>query len=113
MKAVLINSNNVVENIIVWDDSCQEIPGFKHVIVDDSVAVGIGWTCDPATNELHSNVDPESWKNGLSNLELRRFSYPPMTDYLDAAYWQSQGDDSKMNAYLAAVEAVKTLYPKN
>jgi hypothetical protein len=42
----------------------------------------------------------------------RKREYPPMTDYLDAVYWQSQGDDSKMAAYLAAIEAVKAKYPK-
>jgi hypothetical protein len=44
--------------------------------------------------------------------QLRSFEYPPMADYLDAVYWQSKGDDSKMTAYLAAVEAVKSKYPK-
>ena len=38
--------------------------------------------------------------------------YPPMTDLADALYWQSKGDESKMTAYLAAVEAVKLKYPK-
>lgn len=47
-----------------------------------------------------------------SHMEPRRAEYPPMTDYLDAVYWQAQGDDSKMTAYLAAVEAVKQKYPK-
>jgi hypothetical protein len=35
-----------------------------------------------------------------------------MADYLDAVYWQSQGDATKMTAYLAAVETVKLAYPK-
>lgn len=38
--------------------------------------------------------------------------YPPLTDLADALYWQSQGDESKMTAYLAAVDAVKAKYPK-
>jgi hypothetical protein len=42
----------------------------------------------------------------------RKPEYPPMEDYLDAVYWQSQGDGTKMTAYLAAVEAVKQRYPK-
>ena len=42
----------------------------------------------------------------------RQVAYPPMADYLDAVYWQSQGDNTKMTAYLAAVEAVKLAYPK-
>lgn len=42
----------------------------------------------------------------------RRREYPPLTDLADALYWQSQGDQTKMDAYLAAVEAVKIKYPK-
>lgn len=44
--------------------------------------------------------------------QKRKYEYPPMSDYLDAVYWQSQGDDTKMTAYLAAVAAVKEKYPK-
>lgn len=44
--------------------------------------------------------------------DLRRVSYPPLADFTDAIYWQSQGDNSKMDAYLAKVEAVKLQYPK-
>jgi hypothetical protein len=43
---------------------------------------------------------------------LRQSEYPPLADLADAMYWQSQGDDSKMTAYLSAVEAVKIKYPK-
>jgi hypothetical protein len=42
----------------------------------------------------------------------RRVEYPPLADLADALYWQSQGDESKMTAYLAAVDAVKAKYPK-
>ena len=43
---------------------------------------------------------------------LRKPEYPPLADLADALYWQSQGDESKMTAYLAAVDAVKQKYPK-
>lgn len=42
----------------------------------------------------------------------RQPEYPPLADLADAIYWQSQGDESKMTAYLAAVDAVKQKYPK-
>lgn len=42
----------------------------------------------------------------------RQPEYPPLADLADALYWQAQGDESKMTAYLAAVEAVKQKYPK-
>jgi hypothetical protein len=43
---------------------------------------------------------------------LRQPEYPPLADLADALYWQSKGNDIKMAAYLAAVDAVKTRYPK-
>lgn len=43
---------------------------------------------------------------------LRAPEYPPVTDLADAIFWQQQGDDSKMAAYVAACEAVKAKYPK-
>lgn len=43
---------------------------------------------------------------------LRGPEYPPLTELADAIFWQQQGDDSKMEAYVAACEAVKAKYPK-
>lgn len=45
--------------------------------------------------------------------QLRQAEYPPLADLADALYWQSQGDDSKMTAYIAACDAVKQKYPKD
>ena len=42
----------------------------------------------------------------------RQPEYPPLQDLADAFYWQNKGDSSKMQAYLAACEAVKQKYPK-
>lgn len=42
----------------------------------------------------------------------RKPEYPPLADFADAYYWAQNGDDTKMQAYLAAVEAVKLKYPK-
>jgi len=43
---------------------------------------------------------------------LRAKEYPPHSDYLDAVYWRENGDETKMQAYLAACNAVKIKYPK-
>lgn len=43
---------------------------------------------------------------------LRAPEYPPLSELADAIYWQSQGDESKMVAYLEKVAAVKEKYPK-
>jgi hypothetical protein len=42
----------------------------------------------------------------------RQPEYPPLQDLADALYWQSKGDNSKLQAYLASCEAVKQKYPK-
>lgn len=47
-----------------------------------------------------------------SYADLRRRSYPSASELGDALFWQSKGDNSRMEAYLAACEAVKLRYPK-
>lgn len=49
----------------------------------------------------------------VSYQEQRRMAYPPLSEFADAMYWQAQGDDSKMQAYMAAVDAVKAQFPKS
>jgi chlorite dismutase len=44
--------------------------------------------------------------------EDRRYLYPPLTDFADAMYWNSKGDSTKLKAYYAACEKVKTDNPK-
>jgi hypothetical protein len=43
----------------------------------------------------------------------RASEYPPLADFMDAVYWQSVGDDTKMCEYLAEVSRVKALFPKS
>lgn len=43
---------------------------------------------------------------------LRQPEYPTLDKLADAIYWQQQGDNSKMEAYLALVDEVKNKYPK-
>ena len=51
-------------------------------------------------------IDPDTYKRN------RAKEYPPLTDLADALYHQSKGDETKLTAYLAKCEAVKTKYPK-
>jgi hypothetical protein len=44
--------------------------------------------------------------------EQRAMAYPPVSELGDALYWQTKGDNSKIEAYLAKCEAVKAQYPK-
>jgi len=46
-------------------------------------------------------------------IENRQREYPLLADLADALYHQSKGDETKLTAYLAKCEAVKTKYPKS
>ena len=61
-------------------------------------------------NEELDRIELEESK--LEYQRNRKVEYPPLADLADALYWQAQGDETKMTAYLAAVEAVKQKYPK-
>ncbi len=43
---------------------------------------------------------------------VRRPLYPSLGDFADAMYWNSKGDSTKLEAYYAACEKVKTDNPK-
>ena len=43
---------------------------------------------------------------------VRKHLYPSLGDFADAMYWNSKGDSSKLTAYYAACEKVKTDNPK-
>jgi hypothetical protein len=78
---------------------------------------GITWLDEqqskPTKEELTLEADRiQAEYDSKEYQRLRAPEYPPMADYLDAVYWQSKGDNTKMDAYLAAVEAVKSKYPK-
>jgi len=47
-----------------------------------------------------------------AHIEPRKRAYPDLGEFADAMYWASKGDDTKLNEYYAAVEAVKTSIPK-
>lgn len=44
--------------------------------------------------------------------QIRERAYPPLAMLADAIYWQSKGDNSKMDTYLAQCAAVKAQFPK-
>ena len=50
--------------------------------------------------------------NKLNNQTVRQPLYPSLGDFADAMYWNSKGDASKLTAYYAACEKVKTDNPK-
>tara|TARA_B100000700_G_scaffold201891_1_gene222036 strand:- start:268 stop:573 length:306 start_codon:yes stop_codon:yes gene_type:complete len=63
-------------------------------------------TEDQITAEINRLTSLESYQ------KPRRDTYPPLTDFADAMYWNSKGDSSKLTAYYAACEKVKSDNPK-
>jgi len=60
MKYAVINSSNIVENIIVWDGSAPYNPGAGMTLVEiqNNVFCAIGWIYDPST-QTFTNPNPE------------------------------------------------------
>lgn len=42
----------------------------------------------------------------------RQPEYPSLATFADAYYWAQKGDNTKMDEYVAACDAVKAKYPK-
>ena len=61
-------------------------------------------------DEARKTLDEEYEK--IKYKEIREPLYPPLEDFADAMYWNSKGDSSKLTAYYAACEKVKTDNPK-
>jgi hypothetical protein len=79
---------------------------------------GLNWLDTEQTKPTPQEINTEIERLKQQELstyyqQLRAPEYPPLSEFADAMYWQSQGDDSKMTAYLAACEAVKLKYPKD
>lgn len=100
-----------------WELKAAEISWITdetgNVIPDPETFV---WS-DPSPMPTKQQIEAEAlnqrnlWEQNLYQ-EKRRIEYPGLDVLADALYWQQQGDESKMTAYLAAVEAVKVKYPK-
>jgi hypothetical protein len=94
-----------------------------------SLRPGTAWTLDGETYEgltwLDNQQSAPSKEEVLNEAERlrqiavslryqaeRRHKYPPMSEFADAMYWASKGDQTKLDAYYADCEAVKIAYPK-
>lgn len=87
-KAVSLDSNNVVTNIIEVDNYIPS--GYQ---LAEYAAIG------ETLEETHSKRYKEN----------RAAEYPSVNDYLDGIV---KGDQAQIDAYIAACQAVKAKYPK-
>ena len=66
---------------------------------------------------VQSNIDAarvtlDAEAAAIAYQSTREPLYPSLGDFADAMYWNSKGDSSKLTAYYAACEKVKTDNPK-
>ena len=61
---------------------------------------------DAARTTINSDYAKVKYKDDRQPL------YPSLGDFADAMYWNSKGDSTKLEAYYAACEKVKTDNPK-
>ena len=86
-------------------------------ILDDSF---VNYGLDSSGNKVtivQSNVDTarttlNAEAAAIAYQSVREPLYPSLGDFADAMYWNSKGDSSKLTAYYAACEKVKTDNPK-
>jgi hypothetical protein len=98
---------------IVW----QETKSPDNQPTGEWIATNLEWLDTQISAPTKTEFET-AWAVALAEFENNEYQrqrqpeYPPLADLADALYWQSQGDESKMTAYLAAVDAVKEKYPK-
>ena len=63
-----------------------------------------------AIDSARATLDAEA--AAIAYKSVRQPLYPSLGDFADAMYWNSKGDSSKLTAYYAACEKVKTDNPK-
>ena len=84
-------------------------------IIDDSKGVfdkdGKSITLEQTKiDAARTTLDAEA--AAIAHQSVRQPLYPSLGEFADAMYWNSKGDSSKLRAYYAACEKVKTDNPK-
>lgn len=89
---------------------------YKHTGVDEnghaiisSNPEDFGVTWSQIVEAMQTASD--NYENTLYKAD-RVKEYPSLSEFADAMYWASRGDNTKLQAYYAACEAVKQKYPK-
>lgn len=85
------------------------------VVVDD--ATGAYKSDGTQITLVQSDIDTarvtlDAKAASIAYQSTRQPLYPSLGDFADAMYWNSKGDSSKLTAYYAACEKVKTDNPK-
>ena len=80
------------------DDGAKDVNG-NQIELDQALV-------DAAAAEIQTELDATRYQR------QRAPEYPSLATFADAYYWAQKGDNTKMDEYVAACDAVKTKYPK-
>jgi len=88
-----------------------------RVVGDPMDFNNIQWESEDITQPSNSAIsaklaEMQSAYDAIEYQRQRQPEYPSLAELADAIYWQSQGDNTKMDAYVAKVQAVKEKFPK-
>lgn len=96
--------------IDILNKACGEDTWFTVCGLDyDTLIMKEGFT-KPSLEVWNKTIDDISTEyDNLSYMEKRANEYPPITEYLDGIV---KNDQSQIDAYISACQAVKLKYPK-
>ena len=80
------------------DDGAKDVNG-NQIELDQALV-------DAASAEIQAELNATQYQR------QRAPEYPSLATFADAYYWAQKGDNTKMDEYVAACDAVKTKYPK-
>jgi len=86
--------------VVRIDDSTGAFDADGNQITLDQALV------DAAAAEIQAELDATQYQRN------RQPEYPSLATFADAYYWAQKGDNTKMDEYVAACDAVKAKYPK-
>ena len=72
----------------------------------------IAFTLEEETARDAEEAAFKAEKDANGYKDNRKVLYPSLTDFADAMFWNSKWDSTKLEAYYAACEKVKTDNPK-
>ena len=108
----------MIDNKVTLADALLSlVPNAEFGILGDTYE-GINWletNTEPLPTEEELELERKRLQFEYNRLEYQRqraLEYPNLKELADALYWNSKGDETKMNEYIAKCEEVKNKYPK-
>ena len=87
-----------------WSDSSNKI--YANLVVHDGGSKPTESDVNDGLKAMQDAFDAKDYSR------KRVKEYPSLGEFADAMYWNSKGDSTKLEAYYAACEKVKTDNPK-